>query len=315
MIFGFLNIDKPRGMTSHDVVNHIRRIIRTRQVGHAGTLDPMATGVLIICAGAATRLSDYVMSDTKAYRAVVRLGVETDTYDADGKVLAEADASAISRQQVEDALAGFRGDILQTPPAFSAIKRGGKKLYELARQGKAIELPPRPISIFSLEIVEWGPPQVTLNVVCSAGTYIRSIAHDLGAALGVGAHLTGLTRTASGGFQLAQATPLDTLIASQGASTYLIPPAVALRRYPRITLEAAEIDDLRHGRKIPAESLLADGADAVGGNVVMAFDLLDRLAAVCALRDGWLHPSKVFAETPDDSAVEDDPAEYETDSR
>ncbi|MBL8130880.1 MAG: tRNA pseudouridine(55) synthase TruB [Anaerolineae bacterium] len=315
MIFGFLNIDKPRGMTSHDVVNHIRRVMRTRQVGHAGTLDPMATGVLVVCVGAATRLSDYVMSDTKAYRAIVRLGVETDTYDADGKVVVEADASTVSRQQVEDALAGFRGDILQTPPAFSAIKRGGKKLYELARQGKAVELPPRPVSIFSLEVVEWQPSQVTLNVVCSAGTYIRSIAHDLGAALGVGAHLTGLTRTASGDFQLARATPLDTLIASQDASAYVIAPAAALRHYPRVTLEAAETDDLRHGRRIPAGSLLPNGADDAGGSVVMAFDRNNRLIAVCALRDGGLHPSKVFAETPDDSAVEDGPAEQETDSR
>lgn len=290
-MIGFLNIDKPLGMTSHDVVNRVRRAFATKQVGHAGTLDPLATGVLIVCVGAATRLSEYVMSETKAYRAVIHLGIETDTYDAEGQIIATADVSTITREQVETALDAFRGDILQIPPMYSAIKQDGRKLYELARKGQTISVPPRSVTIHSIDIVDWQSPQVTLDITCSAGTYIRSIAHDLGAALGVGAHLAALVRTASGRFRLAQATPLDTLVSSEDKETFLITPAAALADHPSVRVDAAQNADLVHGRAISHDQPLPSGAD------IMAFDAADRLIAVCQVRDGRLHPHKVFAST------------------
>ncbi len=157
--FGFLNIDKPAGMTSHDVVAQIRRLLRrdtgSRKVGHAGTLDPMATGVLVVCLGQATRLSEYMVESTKRYRARVRLGIETDTYDADGETVTTTDPGAITRQQVEAVLMQFRGDIDQVPPMYSAIKQGGRKLYELARQGKTVERPPRSVTLYDLKLADW----------------------------------------------------------------------------------------------------------------------------------------------------------------
>ncbi|MBK8026437.1 MAG: tRNA pseudouridine(55) synthase TruB [Chloroflexi bacterium] len=295
MSFGFLNVDKPAGMTSHDVVNRIRRIVGTRQVGHAGTLDPMATGVLIICVGAATRLSEYVMSEVKVYRAIVHLGVETDTYDADGTVLAELDPSDITLEHILATLPRFQGEIHQRPPAYSAIKQGGHKLYELARKGKIVEVPPRPVTIHAIDILNWASPRLTVEVTCSAGTYIRSLAHDLGEALGVGAHLAGLARTTSGEFQLADAIVLDTLIAGQNATAHLIPPTRALRKHPRVTLDLEAELNLRHGR---AAALSAEFPD---GQTIMAFDSDDQLVAVCNVREGSLRPAKVFADiTPAD---------------
>ncbi len=196
--FGFLNIDKPLGLTSHDVVARVRRNLNVKKVGHAGTLDPLATGVLVVCVGAATRLSEYVMNTTKRYEALVHLGVETETYDAEGAIVAEQAVNHVTQTDVEQALTTFLGPIDQLPPIYSAIKQGGRKLYEIARAGETAELQPRHVTIYALDILDWQPPFVRIAVTCSAGTYIRSLAHDLGAALGVGGSLDGLTRTASG---------------------------------------------------------------------------------------------------------------------
>lgn len=295
MPFGFLNIDKPTGMTSHDVVNRVRRLMSTRQVGHAGTLDPLASGVLIVCVGGATRLSDYVMSEKKAYRAVIRLGVETDTYDAEGQIVFAADpeaTAALSTETLAHALDSFRGDIQQVPPIYSAIKQGGHKLYDLARKGKTVEIPPRPVTIHQINLVAWQPPTLTLDVTCSAGTYIRSLAHDLGAALGVGGSLAALRRTASGRFRLADAVPLDTLIASEDASSYLIQPAEALADYPGVRVSEVDADHLAHGRTVPCEDCPPDAT-------VMAFSGGGTLVAVCEVQDGALCPRKVFAGAAD----------------
>ncbi len=205
---GILIIDKPSGLTSHDVVNRVRRATKIRLVGHAGTLDPMATGVLLVCLGHATRVSEYLLGHDKAYRATIRLGVETNTYDADGEVIA-THAVNTDRAEVERALTPFVGEIQQVPPMYSAIKRGGQKLYELARQGVEIERPARSVIIHSIELHDYHVPDVTIDVRCSAGTYIRSIAHDLGATLGIGGHLIELRRTASGPFTIDQAIRLD----------------------------------------------------------------------------------------------------------
>ena len=173
---GILNVNKPRDMTSFSVVARVKRIFLERKVGHAGTLDPQASGVLPVCLGQATRVIEFLFNETKTYHAEIELGVTTDTYDLTGKVLRNADSSAISRQTIELALAAFRGSIQQTPPMYSAIKHKGKPLYELARSGIEVERKSRKVRIDSLEIVGWQPPVVTLEIVCGKGTYIRSLA-------------------------------------------------------------------------------------------------------------------------------------------
>ncbi len=282
--FGFLNVDKPLGMTSHDVVAKVRRASGIKKIGHAGTLDPLATGVLILCVGGATRLSEYAMHGTKRYLARVRLGITTDTYDAEGEIVIQRDASHITRDDLQRLFSRFMGDIQQVPPMYSAIKQDGRKLYDLARAGETVERAARDVRIEALELIDWQPPEFTLDVTCSAGTYIRSLAYDLGEALGVGAHLSGLVRTASGVFTLENATPLDTLLTDFGS--HLITPAVALAEYPTLTLDAAAQNELVHGRAIA-------GDDAVG-TIRMAFDDQQRLVAVLRAEGGRLRPQKVF---------------------
>lgn len=256
--FGFLNVDKPLGLTSHDVVAKLRRAAKTQygsavKIGHAGTLDPLATGVLVICLGQATRLSEYVMDTTKKYRARVHLGVSTTTYDAEGEVTAQHDAGFVSRDLVVSTLTRFVGDIEQIPPMYSAIKQGGRKLYELAREGKTVERAARSVRIDSLDLIEWDWPECTLEVTCSAGTYIRSLAHDLGEVLGCGAHLTALTRTASGNFLLENASSLELLLQTPDWNPYIVPPQEALQGYlPSHRVNDDEIIALRQGKTIHA---------------------------------------------------------------
>ena len=286
-VLGFLNIDKPAGLTSHDVVARVRRGLKIKKVGHAGTLDPMATGVLVLCMGAATRLSEYVMHTAKGYQARVRLGITTDTYDADGEILAEHDASTITQAAVQRVLAEFTGDIEQVPPMYSAIKRQGKKLYELARAGQTVERDPRPVRIEALEIGEWSPPEFTLNVRCSAGTYIRSIAHDIGAGLGVGAHLSGLVRTASGHFTLENAVALDALLASDDWQAHLVGPEVALAHIPAVTLDDAAVAGVQHGRAVAADN-------AESGLLAQAYGPHGEFVAIIEGDGMRWHPRKVF---------------------
>lgn len=239
---GILILNKPRGLTSHDVVNRVRRATKIRQVGHAGTLDPMATGVLVVCLGQATRISEYLLGHDKAYRATIRLGVETNTYDADGEIVATRDVN-LGRAEVERALAKFVGEIQQVPPMYSAIKREGQKLYELARQGIEIERTARSVIIHSIELLSYQAPEATIEVRCSAGTYIRSIAHDLGAVLGTGGHLIELTRTAAGPFTIDQAIPLDAFEAAARAEQWpmhLHPIDEALSDWPLVVISESD---------------------------------------------------------------------------
>jgi tRNA pseudouridine55 synthase len=222
---GVLVIDKPAGWTSHDVVQRVRRFAGQRRVGHLGTLDPLATGVLPIALGEATKLSQLLTHGRKAYSGRIRLGIETNTYDREGEITAEHTGAWPSREEVERALAGFHGRILQRPPPFSAIKRGGEAAYVLARRGESVELEPREVTVYEIELRAYEPPFLDLRVECSAGTYLRSIAHDLGARLGTGAHLWELCRTRSGPFRLDQAVPLERLDAEGPAR--LIPMAEA----------------------------------------------------------------------------------------
>ena len=208
---GILNINKPRGKTSFSIVAIVRRLSGERRVGHAGTLDPEATGVLPVCIGKATRIVEFLMDTTKTYHAEVELGVTTDTYDATGKVIQQGDIVGIDRQQVETALESFHGEIIQIPPMYSAVKHNGRPLYELARAGRTVEREGRPIEIHNLELLEWNTPVATIEVVCGKGTYIRSLAHDLGQVLGCGAMLRNLTRLRCGFFSIEDSVSLPEL--------------------------------------------------------------------------------------------------------
>ncbi len=207
---GIFNLNKPAGMTSHDVVAHVRRLTRQRRVGHAGTLDPAASGVLPVCLGQATRVAEYLSESGKCYRATVILGAVTDTYDAEGEVIRSAPVR-VSREEIVAALPAFRGRQMQLPPLYSAIKLAGQPLYKLARAGAEVQLQPRPVEIYRLELVDWQPPAVVLEVECSKGTYVRSLAYDLGERLGCGAHLGGLVRLRSGPFTLEESLTLEEL--------------------------------------------------------------------------------------------------------
>lgn len=238
MSSGILIINKPQHITSHDVVNRVRRATKIKQVGHAGTLDPLATGVLVVCVGQATRISEYLMGHAKIYRARMRLGIETDTYDADGEVTATHEVN-VTEAELRSALSHFVGQIAQVPPMHSAIKQGGQKLYELARQGIEIERAARSITIYSIELIEFQSPDLLIEVKCSAGTYIRSIAHDLGERLKCGAHLIELQRTASGPYSIEQAIDLGEVDAGEWQS-HLQSIDAALSDWPAVRLSEAD---------------------------------------------------------------------------
>jgi tRNA pseudouridine55 synthase len=254
VISGVLVIDKPVGLTSHDVVQVIRKGTNIRRVGHTGTLDPRASGVLVVLVGPAVRLSEYVSASDKRYQAIMRLGATTDTYDEEGSVMSSSPVE-ITEEQFETALKQFIGEIEQVPPPYSAVKVNGKKAYEMAREGEEVELAPRIINVYNLELLEWAPPEAVIDVYCSSGTYVRSLANDLGKSLGCGAHLVGLRRTKSGRFTLRDAVPLRKLRDSfdQGDwYQYLIPAAEALSDWPAVELDAPQMDAIRHGHRIPS---------------------------------------------------------------
>lgn len=254
-ISGVLVVDKPVGLTSHDVVQVVRKGTNIRRAGHTGTLDPRASGVLVILVGPAVRLSEYVSASDKRYQAVVRLGATTDTYDADGRILSTAPVDKITEAQFEEALQSFVGEIEQVPPPYSAVKVKGRKAYDMARNGEEVDLAPRRIKVYSLELLEWAPPEAVVDVYCSSGTYVRSLAHDLGEKLGCGAHLIGLRRTKSGRFTLRDAVPLNRLreaFEDGNWYQYLIPAAEALSDWPVIELGQDQMDAIRHGHRIPA---------------------------------------------------------------
>ncbi len=251
-MLGLLLVDKPRGLTSHDVVQIVRRLTHTRRVGHTGTLDPMATGLLVLLIGPATRLARFAEQQRKSYHAVVRLGVETTTYDAEGEIVATRPVD-LDVATIEAALHRFRGEIEQRPPRFSAIKIGGEPLYRRARRGEAVEAPPRRVTIHRLELVEWAAPFLTLTMTVSKGTYVRSLAHDLGKVLGCGGSLHALRRTAVGPFRLEEALTVEKLrrMAGEGRLTEaLLPPERLIATMPPLTLTAGEEEAVRHGRTI-----------------------------------------------------------------
>lgn len=246
---GILVIDKPAGPTSHDVVFQVRRLLGAK-VGHTGTLDPLATGVLPLLLGLATRLSQFLQADDKEYEAAVELGVSTDTYDREGRVIEQRPVPKLTATKVTEALSGFIGSISQRPPAYSAVKVGGRKLYELARRGEEVSVPERAVQIHSIDLVRIEGVTLRLVVRCSSGTYIRSLAHDLGAKLGCGAVLASLRRTRVGRFRIDQAFPLSQL--GQDWTEKLIPLEEALPDMPRIELAPNVAVRVRHGNPFSA---------------------------------------------------------------
>lgn len=281
---GFLNLNKPFGWTSHDCVAKVRKLLKTKRVGHAGTLDPAATGVLPIAIGRATRLLQYLRSD-KAYRATVRFGITTATDDLEGEILTQQAVPELTLDAVKAKLPLFLGTIQQIPPNYSAVQVQGKRLYDLARSGETIDVKPRSVEIYKLEILDWRSqnfPELDLRVACGSGTYIRAIARDLGAALDTGATLASLLRTESSGFSLSESVTLEQ-IADQ--PPILIAPNEALSHLPAIRLEEAISRRWRQGQKIAAEAM-SDG-------LVRVWDS-DRFLGIAQIKAGVIIPQMVF---------------------
>lgn len=292
---GILVVNKAVGMTSHDVVARLRKLLKQRRVGHAGTLDPAAAGVLPICIGQGTRIAEYLSESGKAYKAVITFGVVTDTYDAEGTVIRTTDASHVTLVEIERALPHFLGPQMQMPPRYSAIKLQGQPAYKRVRAGEEITLEPRPVEITQLHIVDWQFPHLTLAVECSKGTYIRSLAYDLGEYLGYGAHLSALTRTRSGPFSLTESYTLEqlaTLYADAEAFAHVVLPADrALQAYPALSLDAATSERVVHGNTFHA--LINHVPDTTLARV---YDHTGKFLAIAtwnAERECW-QPIKVF---------------------
>lgn len=256
---GLIIIDKPAGLTSHDVVRRVRRALGLRRVGHGGTLDPDATGVLLVAAGQATRFFPFLSKTDKTYEGRIRLGLETDTDDASGRPVSEPSTDFPDLPALAAALAAFEGEILQTPPRFSAKKIAGRPGYELARANRAFELAAVPVRIARFRLRDYRPPDVGFEVVCSAGTYVRSLAHDLGRKLGCGAHLAALRRTASGDYGFADAVPLEAFEAAAAAGQagrFLRPLESLLPWAPVLTVRPEAAAFVRNGRSLGPSDLL-----------------------------------------------------------
>jgi tRNA pseudouridine55 synthase len=294
-----LVVAKEPGPTSHDIVGLVRRLTGVKRVGHGGTLDPFAAGVLPVFIGHATRLVEYHLTDEKEYRALVCLGARSTTDDLDGE-LTPTDGVVVDRAEVEAALAGFRGQIEQVPPDYSAVRIAGRRAYELARHGRKPELRPRTVTIHSLELVDWNDadparPIATLEIRCSAGTYIRALARDLGERLGPGAYLGALTRTASGPFRLESAHTLDAVreaLTGGRADEIMLPMDAGLERYPVVTVAGDDLKALERGQAVRlADERAADG-------LLRVVDDGGRLVAIARRRGGQLAPEKVFLPPP-----------------
>jgi tRNA pseudouridine55 synthase len=292
---GFVNLDKPAGLTSRKASDLVGRLFGRVETGHAGTLDPLATGVLPVAVGGATRLAELVSGADKEYLGRVRLGLATDTDDADGRPLGPERPVTASRPEVETALAGFRGEVLQRPPDYSALKRGGRAAHELARAGQPAELEPRPAVYRELELLAWEPPELELRARVSKGTYIRALARDLGERLGCGGHLVALRRTRAGAFRVEEAVTLvhlEELAAEGRAGEALLPAAAALPELVRLAArEERALYDLAKGRALPLAGFETSGAEPRAGALGLALDSEGRavcLAELVAGPDGAL---------------------------
>lgn len=253
-INGILNIDKPKDLTSMDVVRRIKRASKQKRVGHGGTLDPIATGVIPICMGQATRMMEYVVDGSKEYRGTVEMGVETDTYDAMGEAVRRADTSGVTAYRIEGALDSFEGEVMQVPPMYSALKIKGKRLYNLARAGIEVEREARPVKVHDVKLLDYTPPHAVVEVSCGRGFYMRSLAHDLGQALGCGGHLKELVRLRSGPFSVSEAASLEEAeecFLSGDWSGLVHAPDAVVQHLKAITVEKPVEAMIRQGRPVP----------------------------------------------------------------
>ncbi len=286
---GILLLDKPRGLTSNQALGRAKRVLAIRKAGHTGALDPLATGLLPLCFGEATKVSGWLLDADKSYLAEVRLGQTTDSGDADGRLLENRPLPPLDTQAIDRALAQFRGEIAQVPPMHSALKHHGRRLYELARAGVEVERPPRKVTIRRLELLDWQSPRLTLRVDCSKGTYIRSLAMDIGSALGCGAHLVALRRTRSGPFRIEQAIALDQLeeLGQDDARARLLPADHALAQWPALRLDPEPAAALRQGRPVRVP-------DAATGLVrIYAGEVFLGVGETGA--DGWTRPRRLWS--------------------
>jgi tRNA pseudouridine55 synthase len=287
VISGILSIDKPVGWTSHDVVARVRRVAAQRQVGHAGTLDPLASGVLLLVLGTATRLSSYLMASPKVYCAEVVLGVTTVTDDAEAPTGEQREIAHLRKEDVAGCVRRFVGELDQVPPRYAAVRQGGRKLYKLAREGVEIEAHPRRVTIDSIEMLAWRPPRLRLAVRCGPGTYIRSLARDIGAALGVGGYLHALRRVASGGFAIESCVSLPGLAAREDVAAAVRPFDVAVAHLPAAVLRGDDLDRFLTGR--PASV----GSRAEG--TIRLYDPTGRMVGLGAADGDAVRPFRVFA--------------------
>ena len=288
---GALLVDKPEGPTSQDVVKWARRSLGVRKIGHTGTLDPFASGLLILLVGPVTRLAEYLSALTKKYEARARLGVCTDTHDAEGRTVSVQDAGVTPTQEkIEAELATFEGRGQQVPPQFSAKKVGGERMYRRARRGDTVQLPPVDMEIFEIRLTDYVPPEIGFTMTCSSGTYVRAIARDLGERLGVGAHLTVLRRTAVGAFSVDHAVPADVL--REGPcpdSTHWVEPAAAVGHLTTVRVEADAALRLRQGGAIP----WSEEAEPGTGEPIAVMDE-GGLVGIAEIRNGRLAPKKIL---------------------
>ncbi len=292
---GILNVNKPPGMTSFDVVSVIKRLTREKRVGHAGTLDPMASGVLPVCLGRGTRVVEFLMDAHKVYRARIELGAATDTYDATGKITRREDPSGIGRAQLEAALDSFCGRIQQIPPMYSALKHQGQRLYQLARAGVTVSRKSRMAVVYRLELIDFEPPLVTVEVECGKGTYIRSLAHDLGQLLGCGAHLKGLVRLGYGPFAISDAVSLERIEAAASSWQQLAYPMdFVLSHWPAVVVDADRARVIKNGGSLEIEPGPSGGGPE---GRCRAYSKDGCLLAVLSLNpeSGQWRPEKVFA--------------------
>ena len=294
---GILNVDKPYGMTSMEVVRQVKRALGVgKGVGHGGTLDPIATGVIPVCMGQATRVMEYLLDSSKEYTCQIYMGVSTDTYDAMGETVSEQDASDVTTDRIKEALAAFQGEVDQVPPVYSALKRQGRRLYELAREGVKVELEPRPVVVHDIRLADWDPPIATVDIVCGKGFYVRSLAHDVGDALGCGGHLKTLVRRRTGPFHLNDSILLEEAvqgIQSGRADELLAGPDCVLESMPAIVVGQQHLTAIRNGRPLPhGLGVVADS----GAEYARAYSTDGAFVAIMRFDSNlrqW-RPSKVF---------------------
>lgn len=299
---GVLNIDKPQGLSSHDVVNKVRRLVGIRRVGHAGSLDPLATGVLLVCVGHATRIADYLQAGTKVYAVTVRLGEETDTYDAEGQTTARHSVPDLSLDQLAQVVAAFRGEIMQRPPAYSALKRDGRPLYQLARAGIEIEIQPRPVNLIDIDILAWQSPDLSLRLMTSPGFYVRSLAHDLGQVLGCGGHVRALRRLASGTWRVEDGITLDELgAAGEHWTSFLHGLPAALSMLPAVVLPLSLARRFALGQAVALGDLAPTTGRAIEAGEHRVFVSPERFLGIGRVdpEHSLLLPHKTFLD-PDD---------------